>query len=89
MILDRWRKGTPEEFWAEFSVEGQKMPMTMIVKHLRAIRVEEDKVLADQARREYGASFDEHFFCRKGSIRVPLSNSTAIAKRYRELKSMD
>lgn len=90
MILERWCKGTPEEFWAEFSdSSGKNLPMTKILKGLRAARVAEDIALAERARQEYGASFGQHFFSRQGSNLVPLTKPTAIAKRYRELRKID
>lgn len=63
MILERWCKGTPEEFWAEFpDPDGKNLPITTILKHMRAARVAEDKVITERARQECGSSFSKHLF---------------------------
>jgi uncharacterized protein YycO len=85
MVVERWRKGTPDQFWAEFSGDGKNMSFTAITKRLRQIRVTEDQELAEKARQEYGDSFATTFSYRRGGNIYIMTDPTTIANHYRSL----
>ena len=86
-VVERYREGTPEEFWAEFRDEkGKYLSYTAIVARLTAERVEENAAIAKRARTEYGDAFSSVFSYRKGSTRIVMKDPTRIAIKYRQLK---
>jgi hypothetical protein len=86
VVVHRYRQGTPEEFWKEFTRDGVRMNFTRIVAELAQQRVAVDDVLARQATTEYGSSFPSLFSYRKGGVSHVMSKPADIAKRYRQLK---
>jgi hypothetical protein len=85
-MVERWRKGTPEEFWQEFSHDnGRRMTFTAISRHLRQQRISEDNATAERAKAEYGPSFFEHFNYTHKNQAMEMTDATSIAKRYRTL----
>jgi hypothetical protein len=87
-MVERWRKGTPEEFWQEFSHDnGSKMTFTAISQHLRQQRILEDKATAEQVKAEYGLRFSEHFNYHYKNRVMEMTDAASIAKRYRALCS--
>ncbi|KAG2141618.1 hypothetical protein BD769DRAFT_1349586, partial [Suillus cothurnatus] len=85
VIVERYRQGSPEQFWATFSVEGEHMKYTTIVQKLHDIRMSVDSRLAEQAHREFGATFDARFTYWRGGQEYVMTKVSAIAKRYIEL----
>src|ERR1700722_14622627 len=86
VVVECWRRGTPEEFWQEFShVNGTPMTFTGISTCLRQQRLVQDKAIAERARNEYGAAFSHFFTYRRGDRVLVMSDSSSIAKRYRAL----
>jgi hypothetical protein len=61
------------------------MKYTTIVQKLRDIRMSVDSRLAEQARREFGATFDARFTYWRGGQEYVMTKASAIAKRYIEL----
>ena len=84
-MVERFRRGTPEEFWHDFSDKGRYLSFTAIAARLTAERVEENGALAKRARLEYGDNFDSTFSYRKGSTHIVMKDPTRIANRYRQL----
>ena len=89
VIVERWRRGTPAQFWVEFSHDnGTHLSFTAICKCLRAQRHAEDEVLSEKARLEFGADFDIVFSYCQGGRCVVMSDITTIANKYREQKAL-
>lgn len=87
VVVERWRQGTPSEFWAEFSDEdGKHLSFTSIIDRLRLSRKAEDERICEIAKAEYGASFAEMFSYRKGSVKKVMRDPAVIAKHYRLLQ---
>jgi len=88
-IIHRWREGTPEEFWAEFSDDdGARLPWMAIIEHLAKLRVERDEHLAKWAKREYGDEFKDHFSYRKTKTWYVMKKPSDIARRYRNIHKL-
>jgi hypothetical protein len=87
-VVERYREGTREEFWAEFQdAKGRYLSFTAIVSRLKGERVEENERVAKRARREYGDAFASVFCYRKGSRHFTIRDPTRIANKYRMLHS--
>ena len=87
-MVRRYRQGTPESFWEEFTRDGERMNFMRIIAELAQQRVAADEALARQARDEYGSTFPAHFSYRKGGVAHAMVRSSHIAKRYRQLKGI-
>ncbi len=61
------------------------MTYTTIIKHLRQERTTADKLLANQARKEYGDEFASKFNYRCGNQILVMKMDQKIAERYRML----
>ncbi|KAJ7222389.1 hypothetical protein GGX14DRAFT_428618 [Mycena pura] len=91
-VVERYRQGTPEEFWATFkSEDGVKMPYTAICAKLRKDRKNTNEELAARAREEYGDDFEAKFSYRnsKTKARMVKFNASSIAKEYKRLQGID
>lgn len=87
-VVERYREGTKEEFWAEFQdAKGRYLSFTAIVSRLKEERVEENERVAKRARLEYGDAFASVFSYRKGSCHITMTDTTRIANKYRVLHS--
>jgi hypothetical protein len=87
-VVERYREGTKEEFWAEFQdAKGRYLSFTAIVSRLKGERVEENERVAKRARLEYGDAFASIFSYRKGSCHITMTDPTRIANKYRMLHS--
>ncbi|KAG2353909.1 hypothetical protein BDR07DRAFT_1307841, partial [Suillus spraguei] len=80
VVVEHYRQGSPEQFWATFTVNGAHMPYTTIVQKLHDIRMAVDSRLAEQAHREFGATFDAHFTYQRGGQEYVMMKVSAIAK---------
>ena len=76
---------SPNGFWGKFSVNGKHMTYTAITKHLRQERTIADKLLANQAKKEYGDKFASNFNYRCGNQILVMKMDQKIAERYRIL----
>jgi hypothetical protein len=84
-VVERYREGTKEDFWAEFrDSKGRCLSFTAIAARLTVERVVENSRVAKRARIEYGDSFDSVFSYRKGSGCIVMKDPTSIANKYRE-----
>jgi len=89
VMVERWRTGTPDQFWSEFSHDdGHHMHYTPISAVLRRQRRIADEAMAAHARAEYGESFPQHFTYRRGNEVHVMTKPSAIAKHYRSLHSV-
>ena len=89
VITECWRKGTPEQFWAAFSVpDGKELTYTLILERLAKERTAGYQQLSEDARKEYGDRFDEVFSYIKGGQRWVKSKACDIAKQYLKLKGL-
>ena len=57
ILVQRWRKRSPEEFWLEFSENSKRLGYKAIITHLAAECVTEDERLSQVAREEFGNDF--------------------------------
>ena len=87
-VVQRYRQGSPEQFWAEFSINGQHMKFTSIVRKLRDMRKSACSDIERLARETYGSEFDTYFRYRRGAEELVMTRPSAIAKRYRELTGL-
>lgn len=86
VVVERWRKGTPAEFWAEFSdADGKPFSFTAITRSLREQRMAQDKEVSKQAKYEYGDQFATLFTYRRGGKIYIMSDDASIANKYRDM----
>jgi hypothetical protein len=87
--VKRYRKGTPELFWAAFSsADGKKLTYTLILERLAKERTARYKQLSMDARMEYGDRFNNIFSYTKGGQCMVKSRTCDIAKQYCEMKGL-
>ncbi|KAF7363740.1 hypothetical protein MSAN_01031800 [Mycena sanguinolenta] len=90
-LVERYRQGTPDEFWSTFRSDGGgKMSYTAICAALRKERKGGDKELAAKAREEYGDEFKVKFsyWDSKTNTQKVMSKASSIAKEYKRLKGL-
>ncbi|KAF8211846.1 hypothetical protein K438DRAFT_1805455 [Mycena galopus ATCC 62051] len=90
-LVERYRQGTPDEFWSTFQSDGSgKMSYTAICAALRKERKGEDEELAAKARQEYGDEFEVKFSYRdsKTNSQKVMSKASSIAKEYKRLRGL-
>ncbi|KAJ7236080.1 hypothetical protein B0H12DRAFT_1191114 [Mycena haematopus] len=90
-VVERYRQGTPEEFWTTFTgPNGRKMSYTAICARLRDDRKDADTKLADKARQEFGEEFEAKFRyrCSKTNTMKVMTSTNKIAKHYRQLRDL-
>jgi hypothetical protein len=68
---------------------GDRMTFTAITQLLRQQRVTKDYEDAEQAKKDYGASFSEYFTYHRGGETLVMSDPTSIAKCYRTLRTVN
>ncbi|KAF8179761.1 hypothetical protein K438DRAFT_1603504 [Mycena galopus ATCC 62051] len=91
-LVERYRQGTPEEFWTTFGTSNSgRMSYTAICTRLRKERMDADDELVKQAMLEYGKDFDTTFSyrCSRTNDRVVMSKASAIAKEYKRLRALN
>jgi len=86
-LIERYRSGTPEDFWREFSLGGKRFPYSRIVKALRDQRKEDNLRTVQEAQLVYGDSFNALFSYLKNGKVVVMTAPSEISKRYRELQA--
>ncbi|KAF7341066.1 hypothetical protein MSAN_02092700 [Mycena sanguinolenta] len=90
-LVERYRQGTPDEFWSTFRSDGGgRMSYTAICAALRKERKGGDEELAAKARQEYGDEFKVKFSYRdsKTDTQKVMSKASSIAKEYKRLKGL-
>ena len=86
MLVERYRRGTPAEFWSTFSTNGTRWNYKAILKHLAEERAFQNKLDTEAARREYGREFGRVFTYIRNGVRCIKSKDSDIAKQYRALR---
>jgi hypothetical protein len=86
VLVERYRRGTPAEFWSRFSTNGKRWNYKAILKHLADERSLQNKLDAEAARREYGRDFDHVFAYNRNGVQCIKSKDSDIAKQYRALR---
>ncbi|KAF8422816.1 hypothetical protein L210DRAFT_3421456 [Boletus edulis BED1] len=84
MVVEYYRRSSPEAFRARFSVNGTLLGLNDITSRIRAERAEEDHTLASHARKALGDELQVLTTYRKGSNRVTMQSDRAIARKLRE-----
>ncbi|KAG1763423.1 hypothetical protein EV702DRAFT_924025, partial [Suillus placidus] len=85
-IVLRYRLSSPETFWKEFSVTGKQMCYTAVVAKLHDQRRISNQATVACAHEEYGHRFPACFAYHKGNEVHVMSDPSAIARRYQQLK---
>ncbi|KAF8810377.1 hypothetical protein BYT27DRAFT_7091958, partial [Phlegmacium glaucopus] len=87
-IVQRWCEGSEANFWKEFSDSiGTRMNYTVIINQLKALQVEENSQLTEQAKKEYGDSFASTFVYRKnGQVHI-MCKPADIMRMYQKLQA--
>lgn len=89
VIVKRWRQGSEDDFWREFSTDsGQRMMYTAIIDRLAQARKESDNEMASRAKQEYGDDFSKVFCYKKNGLCFVKVKACDIAKQYRRLKNI-
>jgi hypothetical protein len=89
VIVQRWRQGSEDDFWREFSTaSGKRLMYTAIVDRLAQARKENDSEMASRAKQEYGDDFSKVFCYKKNGACFVKVKACDIAKQYRKLKNI-
>jgi hypothetical protein len=88
VLVERYHRGTPAEFWSTFTTNGNRWNYKAILKHLADERAFQNKLDADAARREYGRDFDRVFAYNRNGVQCIKSKDSDIAKQYRALRGV-
>ncbi|OSC96295.1 hypothetical protein PYCCODRAFT_1379449 [Trametes coccinea BRFM310] len=85
-LIQQYRKYAPEQFWLVFSKEdGQKQPLSVIIRQIRSSRKVLDQSIANLARHELGTRFEETFTYRKGGKYYVCQKASSIARLYEKM----
>ena len=82
LVVQAMRQSSPEDFWATFTVNKQRLGYSVILQRLHEARRAENNHLAQLAREEYGSEFDTVFGYKKGGTWVVKRKAGDIAKQY-------
>ena len=89
MLVHRFQRGSPKDFWSEFTTAGKPLSYTAIVRRLQEQHEAADLILTEKARQEYGDTFNNVFSYRgRGSEQVVMSKTSDIAKHYCKLHDL-
>jgi hypothetical protein len=81
VIVERWRQGSEDDFWREFSTDsGQRLMYTAIIDRLAQARKEDDNEMASRAKQEYGDEFPKVFCYKKNGACLVKVKACDIAK---------
>lgn len=85
-FVERFRRGTAGEFWAEFSdKDGKHASYTVIMDALRQERKADYAATVNLARAVYGEQFDRTFSYNKKGKNVVMSLPHKIHEHYYKL----
>jgi hypothetical protein len=86
VLIERYRRGTPEEFWRTFSTNGNRWNYKAVLKHLADERALHNNFDAAAARREYGSDFNRVFAYNRNGVQCIKTKDSDISKQYRALR---
>ena len=86
MLVERYRCGTPADFWSAFSTNENRWNYKAILKQLAGERALQNKLDAEAARRGYGGDFGNVFTYNRNGVRCIKSKDSDIVKQYRALR---
>ena len=86
VLVERYRRGTREEFWSTFTADGNHLNYKAILRHLADERALQNRLDAEAARREYGSDFNHVFAYIRNGVRCIKSKDSDIAKQYQALR---
>ena len=89
VLVERYRRGTPAEFWSTFTTAGNRWNYKAILKHLADERALQNKLDAEAARREYGSDFNRVFAYNRNGVQCVKSKDSDIAKQYQALRKRE
>ncbi|KAI0669306.1 hypothetical protein C8Q78DRAFT_977855 [Trametes maxima] len=84
-LIAEYRKLGHDGFWNSHSRDGRMLPLTAIVKALRATRKLENERIAAIAKDELGSDFDMAFSYRKGKEYVVCQRPTSISRLFLQM----
>jgi hypothetical protein len=86
VLVERYCRGTAEEFWSTFTTDGNRWNHKAILKHLAEERALQNKLDADAAWKEYGSDFDRVFSYNRNGVHCVKRKDSDVAKQYQALK---
>ena len=89
ILVQHWRKGSPEEFWSQFSENGKRLGYKTILACLAAERMAEAEHLSQLAKEEYGDQFSIVFSYIKSGRQIVKVKAADIVKQYRTIKGLE
>lgn len=84
----RWREGTEEAFWAEFSSDGKQFTYTKIIEHLTQRAIQDRNRLVKDIKVKYGERFSASFHTRKHGVTHVMIDPVAIVMQYHKLEGI-
>ncbi|KAG1781313.1 hypothetical protein EV702DRAFT_1193492 [Suillus placidus] len=87
-VISRYRQSTPANFWEEFLVNDREMNFMKIVSELRRQHNTSKDDIVMRAHKEFGNAFDSLFWYRKGDKTYVMTDKSAIARHYQQLKEL-
>ncbi|CAA7264058.1 unnamed protein product [Cyclocybe aegerita] len=88
VLIKEWRRGSPDEFWAHFVVDGKPLGYKAILDKLAEWRGVENNMLCERAKLEYGEQFSSIFSYTKNGRKCVKTKASDVAKQYRELQGI-
>ena len=83
-----WRKGTPKDFWTKFSEGAKPLGYKSIFHRLAEEWKATNEWLHQQAKDEFGTTFDTTFLYMKNGWRHMKAKASDVAKQYVLLKGI-
>jgi hypothetical protein len=89
-LVTEYRKLGVDDFWKKYTIDGKRLTVSGILAEMKAARLQEDRIMTELARKQYGNEFESVFSYQKigGAGRCTLSQCHAIARRYRKLQGV-
>jgi hypothetical protein len=76
-------------FWVKWSQNGVRCHSTNILRGLKEERRRRNDALANEARLQYGADFEQQFAYKRGRKSGVCARNSDIARRYKLLKVVE
>ncbi|CAA7260797.1 unnamed protein product [Cyclocybe aegerita] len=88
VLIKEWRRGSPDEFWVQFTVDGKPLRYKAILDKLAEQQGMENDKLCESAKLEYGEQFSSVFSYTKNGRKFVKTKASDIAKQYCELQGI-